>query len=65
MTIIEELKNKIIKRLYKKIPGYIKNLFKIEDKIYNIEIKSKYRFIKISDFIVINNLKLYIVLGNK
>ena len=65
VLITEEPKNKIIKGLYKKIPGYIKNLFKVEVKIYNINIKIKYRFIDISDFIIINSIRNYIVLGNE
>ena len=59
------LKNKNIKRLYKKIPGYIKNLLRVKNKIYDIKIRTKYKFIGISNFIIINNITYYIVLGNK
>ena len=57
ILITEKLKNKINRGLYKKISGYIKNLFKVEDKIYNIEIRTKYEFISILDFIIINSIK--------
>ena len=65
VLITEKLKNKIIKGLYKKIPDYIKNFFKFKDKIYNIKIKIKYKFIDISDFIIIDSIRYYIVLGNE
>ena len=54
---MEKLENKITKGLYKKILGYVKNLFKVEDKIYSIKIRTKYRFIGILDFIIINSIR--------
>ena len=57
ILIIKKLKNKTTRGLYEKIPRYIKNLFKVEDKIYNIKIRIKYRFINISDFIIINSIR--------
>lgn len=63
--IIKELENKIIKELYKNIYRYLKTFQKADNRLYNFKIRTKYRFISISNFTIINSIRNYIVLGKK
>ena len=63
--IIEEQRNKIIKDHYKKILEYLENFKKAENKLYKVEVRTKYRFIEVLKFKIINSIRNYIILGKE
>ena len=66
MTLInEERENKITTQLCETIKEYIQNCFKKDNRVTQVEVKTKHDLVEITDFIIISSFKKYIILKNE